>query len=106
MSSSLFLNEIRALNRKNTVKKIIIGYLKISNQLGRQTINIQSNIEAVREIEKMLEKEGFEVEMESEDFSSAMAQENLKEKRARNISTADDTEAARIILQSWLDRQA
>jgi RNase H-fold protein (predicted Holliday junction resolvase) len=33
-----------------------------------------------------------------------MAQKNIKEFREKNITKQDNAEAARIILQSWLDR--
>jgi RNase H-fold protein (predicted Holliday junction resolvase) len=37
-------------------------------------------------------------------FTTKMAQENIKKRGEKNISKMDDQEAARIILQSWLDK--
>jgi putative transcription antitermination factor YqgF len=45
----------------------------------------------------------IEVEFFSEMFSTKMAQENLKEKGAKNLNLIDDEEAARIILGDWLN---
>ena len=51
-----------------------------------------------------LEKElGIKVEFQEEMFTTKMAQANLKMGGKRNISEKDDQEAARIILQEWLD---
>lgn len=38
-------------------------------------------------------------------FTTKMAQENLKERGSKNIASLDDAEAARIILQEWLDKE-
>ncbi len=39
----------------------------------------------------------------NEMFTTKMAIENLKERGAKNIASSNDAEAARIILQEWLD---
>lgn len=44
------------------------------------------------------------VEFQNEMFSTQLARRNLREVGARNMDMADDTEAARIILQSWLEK--
>lgn len=46
-----------------------------------------------------------EIEFTNEMFTTKMAQDNLKEKGMKNIKKHDDEEAARIILQSWLDSE-
>jgi len=46
-----------------------------------------------------------QIEFEDEMFSTKMAENNLKEKGAKKIKQLDNQEAAKIILQSWLDRQ-
>jgi len=47
----------------------------------------------------------IKIEFQSEIFSTQMAERNLKEKGAKKIKRFDDQEAARIILQSWLDKK-
>lgn len=42
---------------------------------------------------------------QDEMFTTKMAQHNLIERGMKNVSKHDDEEAARIILQEWLDRQ-
>ncbi|HEX8973957.1 MAG TPA: Holliday junction resolvase RuvX [Patescibacteria group bacterium] len=52
-----------------------------------------------------LEKElGAEVVFQEEMFTTKMAQENIKLRGKKNVAATDDQEAARIILQSWLDK--
>lgn len=46
-----------------------------------------------------------EVEYQEEMFTTRQAQRNLIEKGVKGIKKFDDQEAARIILQSWLDKQ-
>jgi putative transcription antitermination factor YqgF len=43
---------------------------------------------------------------ENEMFTTKMAQFNLRERGMKQVSKQDDREAARIILQGWLDKQA
>ncbi len=43
---------------------------------------------------------------ENEMFTTKMAQFNLRETGMKHVSKHDDVEAARIILQAWLDKQA
>lgn len=44
------------------------------------------------------------VEYQNEMFTTKLAQENLIQKGIKNIKTKDDQEAAKIILQEWLDK--
>lgn len=50
-------------------------------------------------------KKRFQVNVEyiTEMFTTKMAQDRLKEKGAKNIKQWDNQEAARIILQDWMD---
>ena len=45
------------------------------------------------------------IEFQNEMFSTQQAERNLIEKGAKKIKRFDDQEAARIILQSWLDKK-
>lgn len=89
------LETIKTIDKETPIRKIIVGLLEAGE-----------NIKAVENFKKTLEKEEFKVEMEREDFSSLLAQTNLKEAGKKNISKMDDAEAARIILQSWLDKKS
>ena len=45
------------------------------------------------------------IDFQNEIYSTQMAERALKEKGAKKIKRFDDREAARIILQSWLDKK-
>ncbi len=96
-----FLQKLAEIIEKENVKKIILGK---SGKLGGSGLVQKSfNIEKIGErIEKEL---GIPVAYQEEMFTTKMAQDNLKKKGAKNIQKYDDREAARIILQSWLDKQ-
>ena len=44
------------------------------------------------------------IEYQNEMFTTKMAQANLIERGVKHVSLHDDEEAARIILQEWLDK--
>jgi len=46
----------------------------------------------------------IQVAYQDEMFTTKMAEANLKERGAKRIARFDDAEAARIILQEWLDK--
>ncbi len=82
------------------MKKIILG--KPGKLGGSGLVQKSFNIE---EIGKKMEKElGVPVLYHEEMFTTKMAQDNLKEKGVKGVKKYDDQEAARIILQSWLDK--
>lgn len=92
-----FLRSLAEIIKKEKVEKVIIGvpvFLK--------------HKEMEQEIKKWGEmiKDALAVEVGYQDemFTTKMAEEKLKEKGARKIKECNDREAARIILQEWLDR--
>lgn len=93
-----FLRNLQEIIKRENVKKIIIG----------MTLH-EKDVESKKEKEsfgKMLEEKfGVEVEYQEEMFTTKMAHENIKMRGGRNIAKLDDQEAARIILQSWLDKK-
>lgn len=92
-----FLENLKEIVARKQVKTIILGMVKH-----------EKDPESAAEKDKfaqMIEKElGIKVEYQDEMFTTKMAQENIKQRGGRNISSTDDQEAARIILQSWLDK--
>lgn len=83
------IDEIKRLFIDYPLEKIIFGINKSSSEAW--------------EIKKF-EEQGWPVVFENEDFTTLMAQQNIQEFREKNITKQDNAEAARIILQSWLDR--
>lgn len=79
------------------IEKVIIGIPSYNN---REDVEYESE-----RFGKLLEKElDVEVEYQNEMFTTKIAHQNLIEKGVKHIKSQDDQEAARIILQSWLDK--
>lgn len=98
-------------NDKNLIDKLV----KIINEEGIETIiiGIPSYVNR-KEVKYDGEKLGellffvmpnLKIEYQNEMFTTKMAHEKLIEKGVRDIKTQDDQEAARIILQEWLDEK-
>jgi|GEM_PF-92017 len=92
-----FLSKLREIVEQEHVKAIIMGVTRF----GGDPTSSDEKIEFGEKIEKEL---GIAVVFQDEMFTTKMAHENIKMRGGRNIAQTDDKEAARIILQSWLDR--
>jgi putative holliday junction resolvase len=84
--------------KKENINLIILG------ELAMQGGN-EKSFEAKKIGEEIKKKLNIEVAYQEEMFTTKMAQDNLKEKGEKNIKKSDNAEAARIILQSWLDKE-
>jgi putative transcription antitermination factor YqgF len=94
-----FLDVLGKIAEIEDIDKIIIG------RLGTVGPDQKKAFEAEEIGEKIGDKLKMEVEYQEEMFSTKMAENNLKEKGAKKIKKLDNQEAARIILQSWLDKK-
>ncbi|PIR73229.1 MAG: Holliday junction resolvase RuvX [Candidatus Moranbacteria bacterium CG10_big_fil_rev_8_21_14_0_10_35_21] len=95
-------------NKANIFQKLseIVQNKKVEKIIVGMPIHKASDDTAktVREfIHKLKEEIKIPVELQNEMFTTKMAEENLKESGAKKIKNFDDQEAARIILQSWLE---
>jgi putative holliday junction resolvase len=93
----LFQKLAEIVEEKN-VKKIIIG---IPTYINREKVEYDGETlgKKIKEILPFVE-----INYQNEMFTTKMAQKNLIEKGVKGIKKYDDQEAARIILQSWLDK--
>lgn len=92
------LQKLAEIIKKENVRAIVIGVPAYVNK-----------VEVVYEGEKLgdLMKEIFPdmpIEYQDEMFTTKMAQANLIERGEKGVAARDDEEAARIILQSWIDK--
>lgn len=93
-----FLASLGEIIKKENIDSIVVGELKNAGE-GNKSFEAQ-------EIGKKIEKElNIEVSYQEEMFSTKMAENNLRERGTKQIKEFDNQEAARIILQSWLDRK-
>jgi putative Holliday junction resolvase len=86
--------------KKEGILKVIIGIPGFRNKGNGGNQEIYRGFG--EELKKVLPE--IEIEFTNEMFTTNMAQDNLKEAGVKNMQTLDDQEAARIILQSWLDK--
>lgn len=82
---------------KEKIEKVVIG---VPSYVNREETQYPSE-----NFGSMLKNiiPGVEIEYSNEMFTTKMAQSNLIEKGVKGVKKHDDKEAARIILQSWLD---
>ncbi len=97
-NNSSLLERLGKIIGEKGVKTVVIG---IPSPINRQ------EVEYVGErLGEMLEQNfGVTVEYQNEMFTTLMAQKRLIERGVRAVERYDDQEAARIILQDWLDRK-
>ncbi|MCX6765694.1 MAG: Holliday junction resolvase RuvX [Candidatus Moranbacteria bacterium] len=92
-----FLQNLTEIIEQENVKTVIIG---IPSYINRQEVDYDGE-----KLGRFLEKNlGVEVEYQNEMFTTKIAQDHLIEKHIKGIKRFDDQEAARIILQEWLDK--
>jgi putative holliday junction resolvase len=92
-----FFNKLSEIISKEDITKVIIG---IPSYINTEDVEYESE-KFGENIRNLL---GVPVDYQNEMFTTKMAQEKLIQKGVKGIKKHDDEEAARIILQSWLDR--
>lgn len=99
-----FLDNLRKIIEKENIGTTVIGeakYFHNAVETPRRGVSTMGFLTIAENLEKM----GIKIEYQEEMFSTKMAENNLREKGAKKIKRFDNQEAAKIILQSWLDKQ-
>lgn len=92
------LSKLGSIILQKGVKTVVLG---IPSPINREEVLYVSE-----RLGEVLEQNfGVVVEYQNEMFTTKMAQAYLVEKGVRRIERFDDQEAARVILQDWLDRK-
>ncbi|HRY82644.1 MAG TPA: Holliday junction resolvase RuvX [Candidatus Moranbacteria bacterium] len=94
-----FLENLLKIIQKENISKIIIG---VPSYINKKEV-VYEGEKLGEMIKKSLPK--MEIEYQNEMFTTKMAQANLIAKKVKGVKRFDDQEAARIILQSWLDKK-
>lgn len=96
----IFLGRLKELKREFSLQAIIVGANLAYDK------NIQETNLGFEKFKKNIQKEfpGREVIEQEEFFSTQLAQKNLLEAKKKRVNKQDNSEAARLILQSWLDK--
>lgn len=91
-----FIENLRQIVAQKNVSIIVVGMTQHEKD--------QEGLEKKKQFAQTLKKEiGVEVFFQEEMFSTKIAQANIKMRGGKNLAATDDQEAARIILQEWLD---
>jgi putative transcription antitermination factor YqgF len=99
-----FLQKLAEIIEKENVKTVVVGMPYYNIGYEADPIKSQGD-NGARKLGKFLEENlKVEVDYQNEMFTTKIAQANLIEKHVKGIKRYDDGEAARIILQEWLDR--
>lgn len=93
------LQKIAEIARRENVEKIIIG---IPSYVNRREIEYEGE-KLGKFIRNILPE--TEIFYQNEMFTTKMAQDNLIARGTKGVKKFDDQEAARIILQEWLDKE-
>lgn len=91
--------EISEIIKRENIGTVVIGIPSYINR--KETIYPGEKMGA--ELNKKIDKQ-VKIVYQNEMFSTQIAQRNLREKGIKRIGRFDDQEAARIILESFLDR--
>jgi putative holliday junction resolvase len=92
------ISHLAEIIKRENVEKMIIG---IPTYINRKEVEYDGEIFA-KKIKAAID---VEIEFQNEMFTTKTAQDNLKAKGVRKIKRFDDEEAARIILQDWIERK-
>lgn len=80
------------------ITTVVIGIPKYLHRSGELSVGEKLG-------QSLTERFGVTVAYQNEMFTTKMAQDNLIEQGIKGASKNNDEEAARLILQEWLDRQ-
>lgn len=98
-NSKDLISRLGEMIEKENIGTIIIG---IPSYINREEVEYEGE----KLGRALQERFSVAVEYQNEMFTTKMAQANLIERGEKGVSQHDDEEAARIILQEWLDRKA
>ncbi len=95
-----FLHKLGEIVERENITTVVISFL------SGPTARPKRNADGPRSLGNSVSKlTGVGVEYQNEMYSTRLAERNLIEKGVKKIKRYDDQEAARIILQSWLDKK-
>lgn len=95
------LQEIIEIIKKENIGTVVIG---IPAYINRKEA-VHPGEKMGEELKKKIAQMGVDVIYQNEMFSTQIAHRNLKERGMKKIGKIDDQEAARVILESYLDTQ-
>ncbi len=98
-NTSLFLEELKKIIQKEEVGTIVVGIPRYQGKISEEHPARKFG----QNLERVLKKK---IIYTNEMFTSKLAQDSLKILGGKNVGASDDAEAAKILLQEWLDQGA
>lgn len=92
------LERLKSLIREESIGTVVIG---VPSHVNRSEVVYPGEVLG-RTLEEVV---GVHVAYQDEMFTTKLAQQTLIHRGERHVHQKDDAEAAKIILQQWLDRQ-
>lgn len=92
------LARVKALIVAEAIGTVVIG---VPSHINRNEVVYPGEVLG----QSIIETTGVRVVYQDEMFTTKLAQQNLIQRGERHVHKKDDAEAARIILQEWLDRK-
>ena len=105
IKTSELLEFLDKLCREYNIRKVVVGELFLADKFKNSVEG--EELGKIREaFRRKLTENGWQVYLAEEMLSTRLAQNNLKEKGLVSLDKNDNAEAAKIILQGWLDSQS
>lgn len=105
IKTSELLEFLDKLRREYNIRKVVVGELFLADKFKNSVEG--EELGKIREaFRRKLTENGWQVYLAEEMLSTRLAQNNLKEKGLVSLDKNDNAEAAKIILQGWLDSQS
>ena len=105
IKTSELLEFLDKLRREYNIRKVVVGELFLADKFKNSVEG--EELGKMREaFRRKLAENGWRVYLAEEMLSTRLAQNNLKEKGLVSLDKNDNAEAAKIILQGWLDSQS
>ena len=104
VATSNLIEEIKKLQAEYGINKIIFGELIFSNQFNQNNAGGNKIENEKKQCLQKIKELGIKVRIAEEMLTTKIGQQNLLESGKKKVSKQDNGEAAKIILQGWLDQ--
>ncbi len=105
IKTSELLEFLDKLRWEYNIRKVVVGELFLMDKF-KNSIEGEELSKMREAFRRKLAENGWQVYLTEEMLSTRLAHNNLKEKGLVGLDKNDNAEAAKIILQGWLDNQS
>ncbi len=105
VKTNKLLDFLDKLRREYNIRKVVVGELFLMDKF-KNSVEGEELSKMRKAFRRKLAENGWQVYLAEEILSTRLAHNNLKEKGLVGLDKNDNAEAAKIILQGWLDNQS